>query len=111
MGKLNTFSAGVIAGLIAAAVGQELAKDPTERTWRGKVAGIPYNFRLAEWGDIASEYWNPASDNIFTPHVIGMGWGINLAAVVSRLQQLSQSNPPETPSSSPPAQIREPAEL
>ena len=29
MGKLNTFSAGVIAGLIAAAVGQELAKEPS----------------------------------------------------------------------------------
>ena len=110
MGKLNTFSAGVIAGLIAAAVGQELAKEPEERTWKGKVAGIPYNFRLAEWGDIATEYWNPASDNIFTPHVIGMGWGINFAAVVGRLQQLGQSNPPETRPSSPLAEIREPAE-
>jgi hypothetical protein len=110
MGKLNTFSAGVIAGLIAAAVGQELAKEPNLRTWRGKVAGIPYNFRVAEWSDIAKEYWNPASDNIFTPHVIGMGWGINFAAVVSRFQQLSQSNSPETRPASPQAQIREPAE-
>jgi hypothetical protein len=38
-----------------------------------------------------------------------MGWGINFAAVVSRLQQLGQSNPPETGPSSPQAQIREPA--
>ena len=94
MSKLYTFASGVIAGLAAAAVGQELVKEPAERTWKGKVAGIPYNFNLPEWSSIAAEYWNPESDHIFTPHVIGMGWGINFAAVVSRLQQMSQATPP-----------------
>ncbi len=92
MGKLNTFAAGVIAGLVAAAIGQELAQEPGKRTWKGKVAGIPYNFRLTEWTGIASEYWNPEDNHIFTPHVIGMGWGINFAAVVNWLQQMSQSS-------------------
>jgi hypothetical protein len=105
MSKLNTFTAGVIAGLIAAAVGQELVKGPDERTWKGRVAGIPYNFNLPEWSSIVAEYWNPESDRIFTPRVIGMGWGINFAAVINRLQQMSQATPPETRPASPSRQI------
>ncbi len=93
MGRLNSFVSGVITGLVAAAIGQELAKDPSARTWKGKVAGIPYNFRLVEWSDIAREYWDPESNHIITPHVIGMGWGINFAALSSWLQKVSQSNP------------------
>lgn len=90
MAKLNTFVTGVVVGLAAAAVGQELQKDPEERTWKGKVAGIPYNFNVREWGDIANEYWNPSSDQIFQPHVIGLGWGVNFAALLRRGQQLAQ---------------------
>lgn len=111
MGKMNTFTLGVVAGLIAAAVGQELAKDPQERTWKGKVAGIPYNFNLADWSTIASEYWNPESDQILTPHVIGMGWGINVAAVLRWLQSGSESGSSEEERPlPPPRQINEPAQ-
>lgn len=110
MSKLSTFTSGVIVGLIAAAIGQELAKEPEQRTWKGKVAGIPYNFRLAEWSDISGEYWNPENDHIITPHVIGMGWGINFAAIANRLQQMSQSNLPESRPTSQSKQIPEPAE-
>jgi hypothetical protein len=88
MGKLTWFTAGIVSGLAAAAVSQELKKAPEERTWRGTVAGVPYNFRVPEWGDIANEYWNPSSDEIVTPHVIGLGWGVNLAAVKTRVEQL-----------------------
>jgi hypothetical protein len=86
MGKLSWFTAGVIAGLAAAAVGQELARPPEDRTWKGKVAGVPYNFRVPEWGQIANEYWNPASDKVLAPHTIGLGWGVNFAAVVNRVR-------------------------
>src|SRR5579862_1554891 len=86
MGKFNWFLTGVVTGLTAAAIGQELAKAPAERTWKGTVAGVPYNFRLNEWSNIAAEYWNPDSDRILTPHAIGLGWGVNLAAVARRAQ-------------------------
>jgi hypothetical protein len=86
MGKMSWFTAGVIAGLAAAAVGQELARPPEERTWKGKVAGVPYNFHVPEWGQIANEYWNPASDKVLAPHAIGLGWGVNFAAVVNRVR-------------------------
>ncbi len=91
MGKLSWFTAGVVAGLSAAAIGQELARQPEERTWKGKVAGVPYNFHAPEWGRIANEYWNPASNNLLTPHAIGLGWGINFAAVAQRARGVADS--------------------
>lgn len=88
MGKLSWFVAGAVAALTAAAIGQELARQPEERTWKGRVAGVPYNFRVGEWSALASEYWNPDSDAIFSPHAIGLGWGINFAALARRAQSL-----------------------
>lgn len=91
MGKLRWFLTGVVTGLSAAAIGQELQKDPSQRTWKGTVAGVPYNFRLNEWPDIVSEYWNPSSDAILSPHAVGIGWGVNFAAVAQRARQLAES--------------------
>ena len=88
MAKLSTFMTGVVTGLTAAAIGQELAKEPAERTWQGKVAGVPYNFRLNDWRDIAREYWDPESDRILTPHAIGLGWGVNFAALTRRVREM-----------------------
>lgn len=89
MGKLSWFTAGVIAGLTAAAIGQELARQPEDRTWKGKVAGVPYNFHVPEWGEVVNEYWNPASNKVLSPHAIGLGWGINFAAVAQRMRGLA----------------------
>jgi hypothetical protein len=86
--KLNWLAAGVVAGLTAAAIGQELAKPREERTWKGRVAGVPYSFRISDWPDAANEYWNPDSDQILSPHVIGLGWGVNFAALVRRARAL-----------------------
>lgn len=86
--KSNWFVIGVVAGLAAAAVGQELAKAPEDRTWKGTVAGVPYNFRLNEWPEITNEYWNPDSDKVFVPHTIGLGWGVNFAALKHRVESL-----------------------
>lgn len=86
MGKLNWFVAGAVAGLTAAAISKELEKPAGERTWRGKIAGIPYNFNIPSWGELVHEYWNPDSNRIFSPHAIGLGWGINFAALIAWLQ-------------------------
>lgn len=91
MGKLRWFITGVAMGLTAAAIGQELQKEPAQRTWRGTVAGVPYNFRVGEWNDVAKEYWNPESDEILVPRVIGLGWGINFAAVAHKAQSLMEA--------------------
>ncbi len=81
MGKLGWFIAGAVSALAAAAVSKELEKPADERTWKGSIAGIPYNFNVPSWFDIAHEYWNPESDRVFSPHAIGIGWGVNLAAL------------------------------
>jgi hypothetical protein len=94
--KLNWFTAGVVAGLTAAAIGQELAKPRGERTWKGRVAGVPYSFRLSEWPDVANEYWNPDSDKIITPRVIGLGWGVNFAALARYGRALLGERPTTT---------------
>lgn len=86
--KMSWFAAGVVAGLTAAAIGQELAKAPEDRTWKGTIAGVPYNFRLEEWPEITNEYWNPDSDSVLVPHTIGLGWGVNFAALKRRVEAL-----------------------
>lgn len=96
MGRFG-FIGGVVTGLTIAAIGQELAKEPEERTWKGKVAGIPYNFRFNEWPNIATEYWNPENDSLIVPHVIGLGWGINFAAVAQRVRAMMPAQPDEEP--------------
>jgi hypothetical protein len=89
MGKLRWFMVGIVVGLSAAAIGEELKRPPEQREWKGTVAGVPYNFRPAEWSAIAKEYWDPTSDRIMTPHVIGLGWGVNMAAILARLRALA----------------------
>lgn len=92
MGKMRWFVMGIFAGLSAAAIDQELKKSPDERTWKGKIAGVPYNFNVPEWSSIVGEYWNTESDEIMSPHAVGIGWGVNFAAVTRRAQQLMESS-------------------
>src|SRR5260221_2783439 len=81
MRKLSWFVLGAIAALTAAAISKEMEKPAAERTWKGKIASVPYNFNIPDWAGIAREYWNPNSDRIFSPHAIGLGWGVNFAAL------------------------------
>lgn len=69
------------------AVCQELEKPKEERRWHGTVAGfIPYDFRLPTIERIKEAYWNPYESRIFTPEVFGVGWAINLYALLERLR-------------------------
>ena len=91
MGKLRWFVFGVAIGLSAAAIGEELKRPAERREWRGTIAGVPYNFRVDEWPNVAKEYWDPASDRLLTPHAIGLGWGVNFAAAVARVREMVES--------------------
>ena len=93
MRGLRIFVTGVVAGLAYAAISKELEKPPEARTWQGTIGMVPYNFRFQEWGDLAREYWNPASNQILSPKAIGIGWGINFAALTHRAQEWLQSSP------------------
>jgi len=69
----------VAIGLLVAAVVQEAAKPPAERTWHGRVFGVvPYDFSPPTLDRIRRAYWNPEDDRLFTDRVLGVGWAINL---------------------------------
>ncbi|MBA3823890.1 MAG: hypothetical protein H0X24_08330 [Ktedonobacterales bacterium] len=97
MRNLRLLLTGAVLGLTYAAVSKELEKAPEERTWQGTVGVVPYNFRYWEWRGLANEYWNPASDQILSPRAIGVGWGINFAALSQRAQEWLQQSSTKAP--------------
>ncbi len=44
----------------------------------GKFLGIPYDFRLPTPRVWRERCWNREDPRLFTPHVFGWGWSINL---------------------------------
>ena len=68
------------------AVYQELRKPPPERSWQGRVLGVvPYDFRVPTWQRLRDAYWDPTNDRVFTDHVFGVGWGVNIPVAVRKL--------------------------
>lgn len=79
---------------IAAAIWTEMRKPPAERSWHGKLIGfVPYDFRLPTLSRLRDAYWNPTSDRIFTDRPLGVGWAVNVPAVLRRAGVLSEQRP------------------
>jgi Family of unknown function (DUF5808) len=72
--------------LTLAAVAQELNKPESQRTWHGRVAGVPYDFRFPTPKRFRDAYWNPDDERVFTDKVVGIGWAINFAQLLARLR-------------------------
>lgn len=73
------------ATLVAAAVVSELRKPAAEREWHGRIARVvPYEFRRPTLARIRERWWNPEDERIFTEHVFGVGWSVNLARIFGR---------------------------
>jgi hypothetical protein len=71
--------------LVALAIGNELLKPTTERTWHDRLFGVlPYDFRVPMWARIKQSLWNPQSERIFVPQVFGIGWSINVGSLLKR---------------------------
>jgi hypothetical protein len=70
----------------------ELRKPPAERTWHGRLLGfVPYDFRRPTWDRVRDTYWNTRSDRLFSDKPIGVGWSINLAAILKRVGVLGSA--------------------
>lgn len=67
---------------VVIAIRQQLQRPPEERTWYGKIAGIPYDFRLPTVDRIRATYWNKDTSKIVLPQVFGIGWAINLYPII-----------------------------
>ena len=50
----------------------------------GTFLGIPYDWRAPTWAVIKERMWNPQDRRLFTPHVFGWGWSLNLYEVLRR---------------------------
>jgi hypothetical protein len=88
----------LILAAVAGAIYRELRLPPQERTWHGRLLGvIPYDFRLPTLGRIRDAYFNTGSNRIFTPEPVGVGWAVNVAAVLKRLGVLSSPARREAP--------------
>lgn len=73
--------------LALGAVAQELSKPEAERTWHGRILGVPYDFRWPTFRRFRDAYWNRHDPRIFTDRVIGVGWAVNFAQLLPRLRQ------------------------
>ena len=75
---------------VAIAVAQQLQMPAEERTWYGKIAGIPYDFRLPTVERIRNTFWNKDTSQIFLPQAFGIGWSINMYPIIhpEKVQQL-----------------------
>ena len=85
--RLGRLVRAAVLFLTLAAVAQELNKPESERHWHGRVAGVPYDFRFPTLRRFRDAYWNPNDDRIFTDRVVGIGWAINFAQLLPRLQE------------------------
>lgn len=71
---------------VAAALYTELRKPTGERTWHGRVFKfVPYDFRIPNLDTLRRAYWNPRSSKIFTDRPLGVGWAVNIPAVLRRI--------------------------
>ena len=71
----------VTAFTVAAAVYAYRTRQPT-----GRFCNVPYDFRFPSIERIRRRWWNPEDSRIFTPHVFGVGWSINLYELSRRLR-------------------------
>lgn len=85
--RLGRLLRAAIFFLTLAAVAQELNKPESERHWHGRVAGVPYDFRFPTLKRFRDAYWNPNNPRLFTDRVIGIGWAVNFAQLIPRLQE------------------------
>jgi hypothetical protein len=77
----------VSAALLVAAIGKELSKPASERTWTGKVASfVPYDFRRPTFARALERLWAPDNPHLMTPQVFGVGWTVNFGRVMSLLR-------------------------
>lgn len=88
--RLGRLLRAAILFLTLAAVAQELSKPEAERRWHGRVAGVPYDFRFPTIQRFREAYWNPDDPRVFTDRVVGIGWAINFAQLIPRLQERYQ---------------------
>ncbi len=80
-----------VLAAVGGAIYQEMRKPPNERTWHGRLLGfVPYDFRLPDLQRLRDSYWNTGSTRLFSDMPVGVGWGVNIPALLGRLGLMSK---------------------
>jgi hypothetical protein len=89
-GPINIIVGLLVLIYVVIAIVQQFQRPPEERTWNGKIAGIPYDFRLPTVERLRAAYWNKDTSQIFLPQAFGIGWAINMYPIIhpQELQEL-----------------------
>lgn len=84
-------------GLVVASVYKELQVPADKRTWHGRLFDfVPYDYRLPTPRKMLRAWWNPDSGSIFSEQPFGVGWTVNLGALVPTVRGLLSSNATQT---------------
>ena len=73
----NVIASVVLSILVSAAIRDQLQRPPEERTWQGKVFGLPYDFRFPTVERLQAAFWNKDTAQVLVPQPFGIGWTIN----------------------------------
>ena len=80
------------AGLAIAAVAQELRRPKADRSWHGRIAKVPYDFRAPTPRRLVRRSWAPDDPRIIVPRAFGVGWGINFASALAAVKRSRASS-------------------
>jgi hypothetical protein len=72
----------LLGAYVATAIREQLNRPPEERTWHGKLFGIPYDFRLPTIERLRDAFWNKNTAQVLVPQPIGIGWTVNFYPLV-----------------------------
>lgn len=92
MRKIRRYISLFFMLIAAAATVQQLMKPTEERDWHGQILFVPYDFRPLNPKRIMERWWNPDDPRLFTPHVFGVGWSVNLYRAKEMLVQPLRTN-------------------
>jgi len=91
MKRLKDLITLVSIALGIAAVSREMKRPRPERSWQGSVMGVPYDLRFPPTlSRIRERWWNRDDPRLFTPHVFGVGWSVNLYQLSQHLHCASE---------------------
>ncbi len=78
----NVFFSMVLVFLFSVAIMEQLRLPPGERTWHGKIFGVPYDFRVPTLERVRDTLWNRKNPQLLVAQPFGMGWTINFYPLV-----------------------------
>jgi hypothetical protein len=70
-------------GLTIAALVRELRLPAGERSWHGRIAYVPYDFRPPTLARVRERLWAPENKRLLVPQVFGLGWSVNFGRLAA----------------------------